>query len=125
MSTGAPCASSAPRLGDSVVTCPTRNALEYFRRTRPTVQLCLRITDFAARTPRPTTFGTLQSASATVGGGPLVANVSVPLPTAIVTVAEPAVGELAARVPSPVSAIAVTAEPDGTFSTTLSDVPEG
>src|SRR3954468_19538694 len=125
MSTGAPCASSAPRFGDSAVTWPARNALEYFRRTRPTVQLCLRITDFAARTPRPTTFGTLQSVSATFAAGPLVAKVNVPLPTAIVTVAEPAVGALAVSVPSPVSPIAVIADPEGTFSTTLSDVPEG
>src|SRR3954468_10722293 len=125
MSTGAPCASNAPRFGDSVVTCPARNALEYFRCTRPTVQLCLRITDFAVTRPRPMTFGTLQSATAMFAAAPLVAKVRVPLPAAIVTVAEPAVGALAVSVPRPLRAIVVTAAPDGTFSATLSDVPVG
>lgn len=72
--------------------------------------------------------GTMQGAAFGAGGGPgaFVVNVSVELPLPIVTVAIPALGKLWAIVLSPPPIVmAVTANPLGTVSSTVTFVPTG
>src|SRR5712692_9874251 len=125
-STGAPCASTVPRLGDSEITRPARKVREYALCRSPLVQPALTSAAFAAVRPRPTTFGTLQSRPDPVVAGALVVNVSSDCPEPIVTTAAPAAGVLELIVLAPPAiAIEVTAYPAGTFSVTVTGVPCG